>query len=205
MKKIPPLTIERLCAVYGALRCHQQNGVGVVYSNELGKLLGVTDYTIRKDLSYIHTDCTSGRGYDVEGLRDNIRQALKLRPKKKVCVVGLGRLGAALLDYGRFLDADIVAGFDQSLNRIELLETSVDLFSVYRLKEVVRERNIEVGVVAVPDHAAQEVTDLLVDAGVRGILNFAPTNVIVPDGVFRKNMDFANALREIVARIGFGG
>ncbi len=206
MKKqlIPPFAAARLCALYEVLLDLERQGRENVSSGDLGLVLNLPAYIIRKDISCIGGIGRTRRGYPVLALRERIGRDLGLGTRRKVCIVGLGRLGGALIHYPFLPEFEIVAGFDKSLNRIELLGTEIDLFPLGRLPEIVRVRGIEIGVVAVPGPAAQEVADLLVGAGVKGILNFAPVRVRVPDGVAVEHYDLLHALRMIAVRMGGG-
>lgn len=128
-KKIPALTIERLCSLYGELDRMIERGQKNTDSNELEKITGIAAHTIRKDISLLANEAIgSGRtGYDAQRLSAHIRKSLGIE-KPLACIVGLGRLGTALLEFRSFLDCEIVAGFDSSHNRIELLNTDIALF-----------------------------------------------------------------------------
>ena len=106
------------------------------------------------------------------------------------------------MDYEKFQEDgfQIVAGFDCSVNKIERIKTGVDVFGVDRMKDIIKGRSIELGIVTVPAEAAQNIVDQLVEAGVKGILNFSPTTVNVPEHIIYMDMDFTNALRFIAAR-----
>jgi redox-sensing transcriptional repressor len=126
-----------------------------------------------------------------------------LTRQRKACVVGLGRLGQALLEYERFGAAGfvVVAGFDASINRLETLHTSVRLHAAYDIAAVTRREAIEVGLVAVPAEAAQGTADALVAGGVREILNFAPVALRVQDASVQiRGVDILNELRVLSAQ-----
>ncbi len=202
-KKLPALTIERLCALYGELERMLSQGQEKTDSSELGHRTGIAAHTIRKDISLMADRAVgAGRtGYNVERLSQHIKNYLGIDKKKKACLVGLGRLGTALLDYRNFLDCEIVAGFDSSHNRIELLNTDIDLFPASRMEQVIKDKEITIGIVCVPAHAAQSVADTMVAAGIKGILNFAPTTLTVAENIEKIKIDFSNALRVITARM----
>ena len=202
-KKIPAFTLERLCALYGELGRMLDEDTARTDSGELGARLGQAAHTIRKDLSLLGaaTEGSGRAGYDVSMLREHLRASLGLGTRPLACIAGLGRLGTALLGYRKFLDCDLVAGFDSSHNRIELLDTDIALFPASRMEQIIRERGIRVGILAVPASAAQPVADTMVRAGIGGILNFAPVSLKVPAGVEKLKIDFSNALRVISARM----
>lgn len=202
-KKIPAFTLERLCALYGELGRMLDEDTARTDSGELGARLGQAAHTIRKDLSLLGaaTEGSGRAGYDVAMLREHLRTSLGLGTRPLACIAGLGRLGTALLGYRKFLDCDLVAGFDSSHNRIELLDADIALFPASRMEQIIREKGIQVGILAVPASAAQPVADAMVRSGIRGILNFAPVSLKVPAGVEKLKIDFSNALRVISARM----
>ena len=196
-------TIERICKVFGYLNSLGHSSTEFVSSKELAKAIGSTEYTVRKDISLLGVGGYTRKGYAVKSLKEELGQRLNLNKKRKACIVGLGRLGSALLDYEKFQEDgfEIVAGFDCSINKLERIQTQIDLFSDNDIKEIVAQREIEVGIIAVPSFWAQAVADKLIGAGVKGILNFSTHKVIVPENVIYLNLDFTNALRVIAARI----
>lgn len=199
---ISSITIERICKVFGYLVVLEKRGVDFVSSRQLAKAIGVTEYTIRKDISLLGITGYTRRGYEVKSLKEELGRKFHLGQERKACIVGLGRLGTALLDYEKFQEDgfEIVAGFDCSINKIERLRTQIEVFSINQLENIVEQRGIELGIIAVPAESAQEVADRLISAGVKGILNFSPIKIIVPKNIMYLDMDFTNALRFIAAR-----
>lgn len=204
--KLSDNSIERLCRIFGYLDTLQGLGTELVSSIELGKAIGATAYTVRKDISLLGITGYTRRGYPVRSLKNAIGTALDLDKQRKACIVGLGRLGTALLDYEKFQEDgfEIVAGFDSSVNKLERIRTSIAVYPVSRLREVIREEKIEVGIVTVPAESAQDVTERLVSSGIRGIMNFTHAKIEPPGEVILLNLDFTNSLRFIAARMGKG-
>ncbi len=196
-------SLERICKVFGFLNFLTKKEVEFVSSQELARAIGATEYTVRKDISLLSLSGYTRKGYEVRVLRQELASKLNLGQKRKACIVGLGRLGSALLDYEKFQEDgfEIVAGFDCSINKIERIRTNIDVFEINQLENIVKQRNIELAVVAVPAKSAQEVADRLVNSGVKGILNFSPIKIIVPKDVIYFDMDFTNALRFLAASI----
>ena len=196
-------TIERICRIFGHLAALEQKGIDFVSAQDLALAVGATDYTIRKDISLLGVQGYTRRGYEVKHLKAELGRRLHLNQNRKACIVGLGRLGTALLDYENFQEDGfkIVAGFDSSINKIERLDTQVAIYGASRLEEIVKVEAIELGIIAVPAEAAQETADLLVKAGVKGILNFSPAKIVVPENIVYLDLDFTNALRFIAAQL----
>lgn len=204
--KISNKVIERICRVFGYLEGLREKGIEYISSQELARAIGTTEYTIRKDISLLGVTGFTRKGYEVVLLKKELGNKFKLAQKRKACIVGLGRLGTALLDYEKFAEDgfEIVAGFDSNINKLERLRTTIDVFSIDELASVVRAREIELGIIAVPAPAAQSVADLLARAGVRGILNFSQVKIFVPQKIVHFDMDFTSALRFIAARLEMG-
>jgi redox-sensing transcriptional repressor len=175
MQKISVPAIERLSILYTMLERLEKSGRTVVTSSELGRIMNVPAHTIRKDINFLGQ---TGReeGYNVSALKDIIGKELGFGKPRKACIVGLGRLGCAIINFAGFLDSNIKieAGFDSNINRIETLETDIPLFPACDIVDIVKDKNIELGVITVPPASAQATADRLIHGGVKGILNFAP-------------------------------
>ncbi|MFH1395757.1 MAG: Gfo/Idh/MocA family oxidoreductase [Candidatus Omnitrophota bacterium] len=128
---------------------------------------------------------------------------LCLNKKRNACIVGLGRLGSALLDYEKFQEDgfDIVAGFDSNINKLERIRTDIDVYPVSRINEIIIRKHIELGIIAVPSEHAQNIADTLTKAGVTGILNFSYVKINLPKNIINVNLDFTNSLRFIAAKL----
>ena len=189
--EIPEVVINRLPVYARALAALEAAGELVVSSQVLGEKLDVTPAQIRKDLSYFGRFGKQGRGYNVPGLLAKLREILGLDRRWRVCVVGIGRLGQAIVEYGGFgpQGFDILAAFDADPRLVGKTIGGVSVRDVSGLEAFLAETHIDIGVVAVPASAAQDVTDRLVGAGVRAILNYAPTTATVPDSVTIRHID----------------
>jgi len=137
----------------------------------------------------------------VKDLLYDIKQKLGLNKEWRMAVIGIGNLGSSLLSYKDFLEQDyqIVAAFDidplKVIGRVsEKLGKPVEVLHIERIKEVVKERKIEIGIITTPAPEAQNVADMLVEARVRGILNFAPAQITVPEGYVVRDVFFTTVL-----------
>jgi redox-sensing transcriptional repressor len=196
---IPEVVVERLPMYARALQDLLSQGREVVSSQELGDQLGVTPAQIRKDLSYFGRFGKQGRGYNIGRLVEELHQILGLERDWAVALVGVGHLGKAILHYGGFgpQGFHIVAAFDSDPETIGQEVAGLRVQDVGRLPEVLAGRDIQIGVVAVPAVAAQEIIDLLVGAGVQAILNYAPIAARVPPGVHVRHIDPVLALQSM--------
>lgn len=190
-EKIPQPTIERLPIYYRSLLQMQEEGIKTVSSEDLGTRIGINSAQIRKDLTYFGEFGRRGIGYEVESLIDHIVRILGVERERKMILVGVGHLGTALIRYKGFSTKNfkMVAAFDSSPEKIGLEIQSVKVYDLDNMAKMIREEDVEVGVVTVPAADAQRVVDALVEAGVKGILNFAPTQVVVPEHVQLRDVD----------------
>ena len=196
-RRIPDATVARLPLYRRGLIELAQGGERTVSSERLAELAGVNAAKVRKDLSYLGSYGTRGVGYDIEYLLYQVSRELGLTHDWNVVIVGLGNLGQALANYHGFADRGfpVAALVDVSTDKVG---TDIDGHRVRHLDElpeVVAETGATVGIIATPPGAAQDVADRLVAAGIRSILNFAPTVVVVPDDVPLRKVDLATELQ----------
>jgi len=196
-RAVPEATVARLAVYLRVLSGLAEQGVVTVSSEELATAAGVNSANLRKDLSHLGSYGTRGVGYDVAVLVERIENTLGLTRRLAVALVGVGNLGHALAGYGGFTTRGfhIAALLDSDPNRIGEKIAGLVVRHVDELPEVVSELDIAIGVIATPAHAAQAVCDQLVDCGVTSILNFAPTVLVVPDGVDVRKVDLAIELQ----------
>jgi redox-sensing transcriptional repressor len=189
--EIPDVVIDRLPVYARALAALDRNGREVVSSQELGTQLGVTPAQIRKDLSYFGRFGKQGRGYNVKRLLEELHQILGLDRKWAMVVVGVGQLGRAVLSYGGFAPQGfhIIEAFDSDPRVIGEQIDSLTVKPVEQMREVLAGSAPDIGIVATPAAAAQQVIDALVECGVKAILNYAPIAAHVPPHVRIKDID----------------
>ncbi len=199
--KIPEATIRRLSRYSRCLEGMEEKGEKVVSSAQLAKRCMVNAAQVRKDLAYFGEFGIRGVGYYVKDLLSDIKRILGLNKEWRMALIGVGNLGSALLSYKDFLKQNykIVAAFDidppKVIGRVsEKLGKPVEILHINRLKEVAKERKIEIALITTPPSEAQGVANLLVDAEIRGILNFAPVQITVPDGFMVKDVFFTTLL-----------
>ena len=192
-------TIDRLPLYFRTLRLVQDEGRDIISSDELGRRLGITPEQIRKDLASFGQFGKKGVGYYVNELKRNVGNILDLDNHWNIAVVGIGHLGAALANYQNFLALgfNLVALFDQDPHVIGMVVNHVKVEDSRRIKEIVRERQIHIGIIAVPAAFAQSVADELVEAGVKGIWNFAPIKMQVPETMHIVNEDLSIGLSSL--------
>jgi len=188
---VPEVVIQRLPLYVRALSLFSDSGGDVISSEQLGQRLQMTPAQIRKDLSYFGRFGKQGRGYDVASLQKRLRSILGLDRTWNTAVIGMGRLGRAVVAYPGFAPEGfiIVAAFDDDDDIVGQSISGLHVQAISDLAATVRARDIKIGIVTVPIGHAQEVIDALVDAGIKSILNYAPLSPNVPDGVTIRGID----------------
>lgn len=191
--QIPTATVARLSRYLTSLEVTTTSSVS---SDELAARSGGNSAQVRKDLSFLGPTGTRGVGYSTVELRDEIRRALGLEAVRPVVIIGAGNLGSALAGYPGFARRGfrICGLFDLAPNRVGSTVAGITVSDMTRLIDAVQEPETAIGVIAVPTEAAQSVADLLVQAGFRSILNFAPTFLVVPPSVEVRQVDLASEL-----------
>jgi len=197
VRRIPEATVARLPLYYRALLETADHDIGTVSSQRLAELAGVNAAKVRKDLSYLGSYGIRGVGYDVPHLLHEIARELGLTHDWPVVIVGVGNLGNALANYQRFEARGyrVVALVDADPAKLGRTVGGLVIEPLDALPTIARERGVAIGIIATPAHAAQEVADRLVDAGVTSILNFAPTVVAAPPEVSLRKVDLAIELQ----------
>ena len=203
---IPGPTIKRLTLYLREVERRQGLGQTRVSSGELGRTLGFTDTQIRKDLSWFGQFGQAGVGYLLEPLSLRLREILGKDRMWKTAVVGAGRLGQAIMSYGPFAREgfEVAAVFDANPEIVGLEVAGHTIRPMEDLEAVVKEQGLRLGIVSVPREAAQEVADRLVDAGVLGLLNFAPVRLEVGDRASVASVDFSSRLERLAFQVSAG-
>jgi len=183
------------------------SGSAKVSSGQLGNALGVTDAQVRKDLAYLGNLGHPGIGYPTHELIAAIRRALGVDREWSVAVVGVGNLARALLRYRGFQQRGfrIVALFDADPAKIGQRVDGLEIHSPEQMLAVIAATGAELGLLTVPSESAQAVAETLLAAGVRGLLNFAPTVLRLPPGVSLVSVDLTVQLEQLAFLVQMGG
>jgi redox-sensing transcriptional repressor len=191
--KIPEATVMRLSIYSRYLHQLLDENVETISSGQIAEGVGVSSAQVRKDLAYFGEFGTRGVGYKVDELFGHLMKILGLDQRWNVIIIGAGKLGSALALYQGFCDRGfkICAVLDADDDKIGFKLGSVVIEPLEVLNQRVKENDIKVGMVTVPSVSAQDVTDKLVEAGVKAILNFSPRVLQVPAGVTLRNVDLS--------------
>ena len=197
--EIPDIVIGRLPLYLRALQRMVQEGRQVTSSQELGERLGISAARIRKDLSQFGEFGKQGTGYNIEFLRDQLRQILKIDRVWEMAVVGAGDVGHALARYQGFRDRgfQVAMIFDSDPNKIGKKINDFVIQDIANLKDEIQKKGIKVAMVATPASFAQDMVDQLVEAGVQAILNYAPIQISTPQNVRVQFIDPATHLQRM--------
>ena len=197
--KVSDSTIRRLSHYLRILETMARDGGGTVSSGQLAAVAGTTAAQVRKDLSLFGSFGKRGHGYQVEELAERVREILGLGREWRVALVGAGRIGSALFEYADFRRRGfhIVAVLDVDPAKIGERWGTLGVEDVASLESVLERESVDVLIVTVPAAEAQAIVDRAVAAGVRGILNFAPTQLRADAGVFVHDVNMVMELEAL--------
>ena len=196
---VPQVVVERLPQYLRALNQLLEQGVAVISSQQLGEQLHVTPAQIRKDLSYFGRFGKQGRGYDIPHLVCRLRGILGLDRIWKVAVVGMGRLGRAIISYPGFTPEgfQIVCAFDADPQLVGRKAADITIEPMSHLRETLVREGVQIAIVAVPASHAQEVINELARCGIKSILSYAPITMPKTENVHVRGIDPVLALQSM--------
>ena len=205
--KIPEMTIRRLSVYTRCLLQLEEDGVKTISSQELAERFSLNSAQVRKDLAYFGEFGVRGIGYYVSGLKAELQRILGLDREWAVALVGFGNLGSALVHYKGFgrQGFRIAVVIDDDPAKIGREIDAVPIVSSRDMAREIKARGIQIAIVAVPPEAAQTVTEQLVAAGIKAVLNFAPTRLRVTRDVRLKNVDLSIELETLSFYLAKGG
>lgn len=199
-KNVSMAVIKRMPKYYRYLGELVKNDVDRISSKELGEKIGFTASQIRQDLNNFGDFGQQGYGYNVKELHNQIGTILGVGKEYKAVLIGAGNIGQAIANYSRFTDIGlgITAIFDANPKLVGMRIRDVEIKDIDELKEYLEENNIDMGILCVPRINAQKVCDVLVNGGVKGIWNFAPIDLHVPETVKVENVHLSESLLTLV-------
>jgi redox-sensing transcriptional repressor len=199
MRKISDSTVRRLALYLRFLEQSAAQNLATISSAELAQRGGTTSAQVRKDLSFFGSFGKRGLGYSVPELSARIREILGLKRTHRVVLVGAGKMGGALLHYRGFRQRgfDVVAVYDKDPRKIGTRSDGLMVRDVRQLETDLRKEPTDIAILVTPAEAAQEVTDRLIRAGVKAILNFAPVPLAVPGDVAVQSVNMALELETL--------
>lgn len=195
-RKIPQETIIRLAYYLRALNFFHQEGIKITSSRRLAEILRINPHQVRKDLSFFGQFGKKGVGYNVDTLRDSLREILGLKHRWYACIVGFGNLAKAISLYRGFYEQGIIikVGFDIVKRKVNKKYGNVYVYHIDEMPRVVKREKISLGIITTPQNVAQEIGEKLVKCGVLGILNFSPIRLKLPPDIVLKDVELAAQL-----------
>ena len=196
---LPERTVERLSEYRRSLLQCLEEGKTHIYSHELAELHHNTAVQVRRDIMFIGYTSMQRKGYDTRELINVIGEILDSEKGLNVAVIGIGNLGRAFTTYfaGKRSKLNIIATFDVDTNKIDRVISGVKCYPLNRIKEVVESHNISIAIVTVPADSAAEVSEQLVEAGIKGLLNFTTVPLNVAPDVYLDEYDMITSLEKV--------
>ncbi|WP_072710272.1 redox-sensing transcriptional repressor Rex [Lacicoccus alkaliphilus] len=199
-KRIPNATMKRLPLYYRYFKQAEEAATDRVSSREISEALDIDSATIRRDFSYFGELGRKGYGYNVKSLLNFFMEHIQGTDKKNIVLVGVGNLGSALLNYkfNNLSDKmNVVAGLDSNEELIGRKINDVVVHHESELEDIIKKEKVEVAILTLPVSASQEMAERLVDAGVKGILNFTPTRLDLDKNIYVHNIDLGVELQAL--------
>ncbi len=198
-KNIPHKTIERLSQYRRALQIYSDKGKTHIFSHEIAGLLHITAVQVRRDLMLIGYSGSLRKGYDIGDLITLIGDLIDSPEGQKVAVFGMGDLGRAIINYfrGKREKLQITAGFDINPEKVNHQVAGINCYPVEKAAEIINKGGIKIGILTVPGDQADETVRIMVEAGIKGVLNYTPTPVEVPDDVYLEEYNMISSLEKI--------
>jgi redox-sensing transcriptional repressor len=196
---LPEKTVERLSQYRRTLLNCNAKGQIYIFSHELAALLNITAVQVRRDIMFLGYSSLQRKGYDIQDLIHTIGNVLDNHEIINVAVIGLGNLGTAITTYfkGKRDKLEIVAAFDINPDKIGKVIADVTCYPVNDLNELVKKQNITIGMITVPPEHAADVAQKLVEAGIKGILNFTTVPLNVSSDVYLEEYDMITSLEKV--------
>ncbi|HOV21849.1 MAG TPA: redox-sensing transcriptional repressor Rex [bacterium] len=199
-QQISSETIKRLAVYLRYLEKLYREGVKIISSSHISKILNIPSSQFRKDLSFFGEFGKRGVGYDIGKLIREIKKIIGIDEKIRVIIIGVGRLGSALIGYPGFsdLNIEISGAFDKSPEKVGKKIENIIIRNISGIGEFIKKEKIKVAVICVPANQAQNVCDILVENSIKGILNFAPVKLLANENISISNVDVASEICNLI-------
>ncbi len=198
-KKLPARTVERLSKYRRLLSKYSMNEENFIYSHDLARLFNLTPVQVRRDLMLIGISGNHRKGYNVKELINHISNIIDTKNGHKIAIIGMGNLGRAVTAFIRKNETkmNIVAGFDIDSEKTGMEIAGVNCYHIMSIQKMIKELQVEIAILTTSPDSVVEILNLLVESGIRGILNFTSVHLDVPEGIYLKNYDIITSLEEI--------
>jgi len=197
--KLPKKTVQRLSRYRRLLVKYKYVKDSFIYSHDLARLLNLNPVQVRRDLMLIGSSGNHRKGYNVNELNALIGVTIDSNDYQNICIIGAGRLGRAILDYvtGEDINLKVKVIFDIDPQLIGKSFNEVPCYDISKLNKIILEKNITVGVIAIPSEFATSIASILLDSGIKSILNFTSVHLDLPKTVYLKEFDIVTTLEEM--------
>lgn len=198
-RMLPEKTVERLSEYRRTLFNCLDEGRSHVFSHELAEMHDITAVQVRRDIMFIGYSTSNRKGYNIEELIKVISKIIDPDGRLNVAVIGLGNLGKAVSTYfiGKRPLLNLVATFDLDPKKIGSNIQGIECYHIERLREIITSKEISIAILAVPVYSAKEMSKALVQAGIKGILNFTTVNLTVPDNIYLEEYDMITSIEKV--------
>jgi redox-sensing transcriptional repressor len=196
---LPATTVARLCKYRRILRRIRHNFSTHIFSHNLASLLNLTPEQVRRDLMLIGLTGNHRKGYDIEELIELISKTIDCREGQSIAIVGIGNLGIAVTKFIRKTDTqlNIVAAFDIDSEKVGTKVVDVPCYHIDELPGIIKNLSISIAILTVPPREAVNIANILVESGIKGILNFTSVHLDVPSDIYLKDSNIIISLEEI--------
>jgi redox-sensing transcriptional repressor len=196
---LPGKTIERLSQYRRILLNSIDEGKQNIYSHELAKMMNLTSVQVRRDLMLIGYSGSQSKGYVIKDLISLIGKIIDSQQPQNIAIVGMGNLGRAITSYftGKREQLSIIAAFDNDMQKANRIIAGVPCHHINQLGEVIPQLNIKIAILTVSPQATYDVAKMLMDAGIKGILNYTSVPLTVPPGIHLEEYDIITSLEKL--------
>ena len=198
-KEISGKTIERLALYRRLLSGLREKGLEHLYSHQLAEFTQTTAVQVRRDIMMTGYTANARKGYELESLIKKIDETISVPVKQNIALVGIGNLGLAILSYfnAQYSALSIVGAFDNDEAKVDRVISGCPCYPIKHIVEKIKELNITLGIITVPGRNAQGVAEIMASSGIKGILNFAPVPLKLPDTVYCERIDITTAIEKV--------
>jgi len=203
IEELPGKTVERLSQYRRLLYNQVREGKVNIYSHELARLMNLTPVQVRRDLMLIGYSGSQSKGYVIKDLITLIGKIIDSDTGQRIAIVGMGNLGRAITSYftGKREKLSIVAAFDNDTQKIDRIIASVPCYHINKLKDVIPAENISIALLTVAPEATYDVAKMLLEAGIKGILNYTSVPLSVPEGIYLEEYDIVTSLEKLAYHV----
>lgn len=199
LESLPPKTVERLSMYRRELYQLSDEGKTHIYSHEIAAMLNITSVQVRRDIMLLGYVGSLRRGYEIKSLIDFIGKFIDTNIPMRIGLIGAGNLGTAIMNYfnGKRTQLSIVACFDINPNKVGTEIENIFCYHIRDFQEIVKSKNISIAILTVPSSAAPASVQIIVESGIKGILNFTSTPLHLPDDIYLEEYDMITSMEKV--------